>query len=125
MINTIPTVPSRIHKGRPISPITSSESGRTFGARPTASYICRVTPGCNGNCSTISGIIRAMSSFACERVTPGLSRATPRGPKPGSATVVARFSPNGRTTWGSVSSNLNDAGRTPTISYGVASMVSG
>ena len=77
MSRTIPTVPSSTHNVRPMSPTTSTASGRTLGPIRTSSNICRVNPFGSGNRSTTSGSIRATSAFAWASVAPGFSLASP------------------------------------------------
>jgi len=71
MRSTTPTVPRRIHKGRRMSPITSSDSGRTFGARPTPCHICRVTRAAGETAPRRAESFERMSRLACESVNTG------------------------------------------------------
>ena len=57
-------------------PMTSCFNGRRLGARPASSNIFLLYPGNGGKLFRLIGIMRAASALACERLTPGLSRAT-------------------------------------------------
>ena len=61
----------------PMSPTTSTSSGRTSDPNRASSNIFRVKPGGSGKRSVSDGIRRATSALACSMVTPGLSRAMP------------------------------------------------
>ena len=61
----------------PMSPTTSTVSGRTRAPIRASSNIFFVKPGGSGKRSTSVGSSRSISALAWAMVTPGFSRATP------------------------------------------------